>query len=88
MTHIHQSPPRCVACGQLHGDPHAVGCSLARYTICGFCADYTKKGAEPQYTELGLGRCYGHGQNPPARYVAWNATCGSFRSSANAASAR
>jgi hypothetical protein len=33
MTYIHQSAPRCVACGQLEGLPHAAGCSLAKYTI-------------------------------------------------------
>jgi hypothetical protein len=33
MTHIHQSAPRCVSCGQLEGLPHADGCKFAKFTI-------------------------------------------------------
>lgn len=33
MTYIFQSPPRCVACGQLQGDPHAADCRFARLSI-------------------------------------------------------
>lgn len=33
MTYIHNSEPRCTACGQLQGLPHAGGCKFAKYTI-------------------------------------------------------
>jgi hypothetical protein len=39
------------------------------------------KDAEPQYAELGLGRCHGfdNEDNAPARYVAWDERCVLFR---------
>lgn len=45
--------------------------------ICGMCIDFTRKDAEPQYLELGMGRCHGYdqGEHSPAKYVAWNSTC-------------
>ena len=45
--------------------------------ICAFCTDFTRKDVEPQYAELGMGRCHGFDQdeNSPKRYVAWNETC-------------
>jgi len=45
--------------------------------ICAFCTDFTRKDAEPQYTELGMGRCHGYDQDEtsPKRYVAWNESC-------------
>lgn len=33
MTYVHNTVPRCVACGRLQGDPHAGGCAFARFTI-------------------------------------------------------
>jgi hypothetical protein len=49
--------------------------------ICGFCEHFTMKDAEPQYTELGLGRCHGfdNDNQTPARYVEWDAGCVLFR---------
>lgn len=45
--------------------------------ICAFCVDFTRRDAEPQYTELGMGRCHGYDRdaNSPAKYVAWNSSC-------------
>lgn len=49
--------------------------------ICGFCEHFTMKDAEPQYAELGLGRCRGFdNEDPaPARYVEWDTQCVLFR---------
>lgn len=48
--------------------------------ICGLCVNFTRKDAEPQYTELGMGRCHGYDQGPnqPVCFVSWNATCERF----------
>lgn len=45
--------------------------------ICGYCASFTRRDAEPQYSALGMGRCHGYDQDAtsPVRYVAWNETC-------------
>ncbi|MGZ7030178.1 MAG: hypothetical protein ACXVG9_12705 [Terriglobales bacterium] len=45
--------------------------------ICGFCVDFTRRDAEPQYTALGMGRCHGYdnGETSPVRYVAWSESC-------------
>jgi hypothetical protein len=45
--------------------------------ICGFCTEFTVKDAEPEYAELGMGRCHGFDQDlaSPVRYVAWDHKC-------------
>jgi hypothetical protein len=45
--------------------------------ICGFCKEFSRQDAEPQYTELGMGCCHGFDQddNSPKRYVAWGHKC-------------
>lgn len=59
--------------------------------ICGLCVDFTRKDAEPQYAELGMGRCHGYDQdeNTPVRYVGWDHTCVLFaKDKANASACR
>jgi hypothetical protein len=45
--------------------------------ICGFCTEFTMKDAEPEYAELGMGRCHGYDQDAmsPKRYVVWDEKC-------------
>jgi hypothetical protein len=49
--------------------------------ICGFCEHFTLKDVEPQYAELGLGRCHGfdNEDRAPSRYVEWDTQCVLFR---------
>jgi hypothetical protein len=45
--------------------------------ICGYCTEFTVKDAEPEYAELGMGRCHGYEQDvtSPKRYVVWDEKC-------------
>lgn len=45
--------------------------------ICGFCKEFDRDGAKPDYQELGMGRCHGFDQDAtsPARYDAWDHKC-------------
>lgn len=41
--------------------------------ICGFCAEFTRQDIEPEYAELGMGRCHGFDTpTSPKVYVPWN----------------
>lgn len=45
--------------------------------ICGYCSEFTRQDVEPQYQELGMGRCHGFDQDEtsPAPYIAWDCKC-------------